>query len=60
MNIDLKCFGLGKFFCQLLILMDGDGDVLDGLLEALVVEVGLAEVKVGQDKSEIRFTIVKD
>jgi hypothetical protein len=39
--------------------MDGDGDMFDGLFVALVVEVGFAEVVVSQDKSEIRFGIVK-
>ena len=39
--------------------MEGDGDVLDSLLDAIVGNVGLAEVVVGNDKSEIRFAVVE-
>ena len=33
--------------------MEGDGDVLDGLFDAVVGDVGLSEVIVGDDQPEI-------
>ena len=39
--------------------MEGDGDVLDGLFDAIVGDVGLSEVIVGDDQPEIWFAVVK-
>ena len=53
MHVDLQQSGLRQFLYEFLIFMEGDGDVLDGLLDTVVGDVGLTEVVVGNDQSEI-------
>lgn len=59
MHVDLQQSGLRQFLYEFLIFMEGDGDVLDGLLDTVVGDVGLTEVVVGNDQSEIWFAIVE-
>ena len=39
--------------------MQGNGDVLDGLLYTLVGQVGLSQVVVGNHQSEVRLAVVE-
>ena len=42
MHVDLEQSGLGQFLYEFLVFVEGDGDVLDGLLDAVVGDVSLA------------------
>jgi hypothetical protein len=39
--------------------VEGEGDVFDGLFEAVVGEVGFSQVVVGDDQPEVGFAVVE-
>lgn len=57
--VHLNQLSLGHFGRELFDLMQREGEMLDGLLDALEAQVGLSKVIMGQDQSEIRLAIVE-
>ena len=53
MHIDLKFFCFGQFQSKFFVFVEGNCNMFYGLLKAVIVEVGLAKVVVGYNKSEV-------